>query len=167
MGIFTTPIKTMDDLYLHQIQDIYYAENQITKALPKMIAKAENPALKQAFQKHLGETEEQIKRLDEVFGIMGKPAKGATCAAIDGIIAEASELMSDCGDADVRDAAMLASAQAVEHYEITRYGTLISWSKQLGRANVAAILSKSLAEEKATDEKLTSLGESNVNKKAA
>ena len=167
MGLFTSPIKTMDDLYLHTLQDIFYAENQITKALPKMIEKAENPALKSAFQKHLGETEEQVRRLEEVLRILGKDAKGVTCPAIDGIIKEANEVISDCDDAEVRDAAMLASAQAVEHYEITRYGTLISWSKQLGKANVATLLSKTLAEEKATDEALTSLGTSNVNKKAA
>ncbi len=167
MGFFSSPIKTMDDLYLHQLQDIYYAENQITKALPKMIAKAENPALKQAFQKHLGETEHQVKRLEDVFRMLGKDVKGVTCAAIDGILKEAEELMSDCDDAQVRDAAMLAAAQAVEHYEITRYGTLIAWSKQAGKADIAKVLGQTLAEEKATDEKLSSLGESNVNKKAA
>ena len=167
MGLFTSPIKTFDDLYQHTLQDIYYAEKQITKALPLMIGKAENAGLKQAFQKHLGETENQIKRLDEVFGLLGKPAKGATCPAIDGIIKEANELMSDCDDSEVRDAAMLAAAQAVEHYEITRYGTLIAWSKQLGRDDVARVLGKTLAEEKATDEKLTQLGETRVNKKAA
>jgi ferritin-like metal-binding protein YciE len=167
MGFFTSPIKTFDDLYLHQLQDIYYAEQQITKGLTEMIGKAENPALKQAFQKHLGETEAQIKRLEDVFSILGKPAKGATCPAIDGIIKEAKELISDCDDHEVRDAAMLAAAQAVEHYEITRYGTLISWSNQLGKKDVAALLAKSLAEEKKTDEALTTLGESRVNKKAA
>ena len=167
MGFFSSPIKTMDDLYHHTLQDIYYAENQITKALPKMIEKASNPALKQAFQKHLGETQQQVKRLEDVFNILGLEAKGVTCPAIDGIIKEASELMSDCDDAEVRDAAMVAAAQAVEHYEITRYGTLISWSKQTGKSDVAKILAQTLAEEKATDEKLTSLGESNVNKKAA
>ena len=167
MGLFTSPIKTMDDLYSHTLQDIYYAEQQITKALPKMIEKTGNPALKQAFQKHLGETNEQVKRLEEAFRILGKDAKGVTCPAIDGIIKEANEIISDCDDHEVRDAAMLASAQAVEHYEMTRYGTLIAWSRQLGHANVAALLTKTLDEEKATDEALTRLGVSNVNKKAA
>ncbi|MGA0595524.1 ferritin-like domain-containing protein [Enterovirga sp. CN4-39] len=167
MGLFTSPIKTFDDLYLHTLQDIYYAEQQITKGLTEMIGKAENTALKQAFQKHLGETEQQIKRLEDAFQILGKPAKGATCPAIDGIIKEAREIISDCDDHEVRDAAMLAAAQAVEHYEITRYGTLVSWSNQLGRKDVAALLEKTLNEEKATDEKLTKLGESRVNKKAA
>ena len=167
MGLFTSPIKTFDDLYQHTLQDIYYAEKQITKALPVMIDKAGNPALKQAFQKHLGETEQQVQRLEEVFGILGKSAKGTTCPAIDGIIKEANELISDCDDAEVRDAAMLAAAQAVEHYEMTRYGTLIAWSNQLGHQKVVALLAKTLAEEKATDEKLSKLGESNVNRKAA
>ena len=167
MGLFTSPIKTFDDLYQHTLQDIYYAEQQITKGLTEMIGKAENAGLKSAFQKHLGETEGQIKRLEEVFGLLGKPAKGTTCPASDGIIKEARELISDCDDHEVRDAAMLAAAQAVEHYEITRYGTLISWSNQLGHKEVATILSKTLAEEKATDEKLTTLGESRINKKAA
>jgi ferritin-like metal-binding protein YciE len=167
MGLFTSPIKTMDDLYMHTLQDIYYAEKQITKNLPTMIEKAENVALKQAFQKHLGETEGHVKRLEEVFRLLGKDAKGVTCPAIDGILKEASEIISDCDDREVRDAAMLAAAQAVEHYEITRYGTLIAWSKQLGKTNVATILHSTLAEEKATDEKLSSLGESNVNRKSA
>ncbi|WP_375458427.1 ferritin-like domain-containing protein [uncultured Enterovirga sp.] len=167
MGFFSSPIKTMDDLYLHTLQDIYYAEHQITKALPLMVDKAGNSALKQAFKKHLGETEKQITRLDEVFKILGKEPKGATCPAIDGIIKEANELMSDCDDTEVRDAAMLAAAQAVEHYEITRYGTLIAWSNQAGKANIAKILEQTLEEEKATDQKLTQLGETNVNKKAA
>jgi ferritin-like metal-binding protein YciE len=157
----------MDDLYLHTLQDIYYAEKQITKALPVMIGKATNPALKRAFEKHLGETEKQITRLDEVFSALGEKAKGTTCPAIDGIIKEANELISECDDHEVRDAAMLAAAQAVEHYEITRYGTLISWSKQLGKTKVVKLLEQTLAEEKATDEKLTQLGETNVNKKAA
>ena len=167
MGLFTSPIKTFDDLYLHTLQDIYYAEQQITKGLTEMIGKAENAGLKGAFQKHLGETEQQIKRLEDVFNILGEKAKGATCPAIDGIIKEARELISDCDDHEVRDAAMLAAAQAVEHYEITRYGTLISWSNQLGKKDIAALLAKNLAEEKATDEKLTQLGETRINKKAA
>jgi ferritin-like metal-binding protein YciE len=167
MGLFTSPIKTFDDLYKHQLQDVYYAEKQIIKALPKMIAKTSNAALKQAFQKHLGETETHVKRLEDVFSILGQEAKGATCPAIDGIIKEAEELISDTADDEVRDAAMLASAQAVEHYEITRYGTLIAWSKQLGKADVAKILGQTLDDEKATDEKLTKLGETNVNRKAA
>ena len=167
MGFFSSPIKTMDDLYLHTLQDIYYAENQITKALPKMIEKAQDPALKQAFQRHLGETQGQVKRLEEVFGMLDKSVKGVTCPAIDGIIKEAEELISDCDDPEVRDAAMLGAAQAVEHYEITRYGTLIAWSQQLGKNKVVSLLEKNLAEEKATDVSLTQLAESKINRKAA
>ena len=167
MGLFTSPIKTMEDLYQHQLQDVYYAEKQITKALPKMIAKAANPQLKQAFEKHLGETEQQVKRLEQVFQTLGLEVKGATCPAIDGIIKEAEELISDSAEDKVRDAAMLASAQAVEHYEITRYGTLIAWSNELGHSNVVPLLTTTLNEEKKTDEALTQLGTSNVNRKAA
>ena len=167
MGFFTTPIKTMDDLYKHQLQDIYYAEKQITKGLTEMIAKANNASLKQAFQKHLGETEQQIKRLDEAFRMLGQEPKGTTCPAIDGIISEARELISDCGDPDVCDAAMIAAAQAVEHYEITRYGTLVAWAKVIKRNDVAKILNMNLNEEKATDKKLGGIAKRKINAKAA
>ena len=167
MGLFSKPIKTLDDLFVHMLRDIYYAENQITKALPKMVDKATDPQLKQGFQTHLGETMNQIKRLEQVFQMHGQPVKGVTCPAIDGIIAEAEVVMGDCSDNEVLDAAMLASAQAVEHYEITRYGTLIAFAKQLGRSDCASVLAQTLAEEKATDEKLSKMAESKVNKKAA
>ena len=167
MGLFSSPIKTLDDLFVHMLQDIYYAEKQITKALPKMIAKATDPQLKQGFQTHLGETENQIKRLEQVFKMHGQEVKGTTCPAIDGIISEAEEIMGDCSDNEVLDAAMLAAAQAVEHYEITRYGTLMAFAKQLGREDCASVLSQTLAEEKATDEKLSRIAESKVNRKAA
>ncbi|MEH3144744.1 MAG: ferritin-like domain-containing protein [Methylobacterium frigidaeris] len=167
MGLFSKPIKTMDDLFQHTLQDIYYAEQQITKALPKMIAKASDPQLKSGFETHLRETEGQIARLEQVFQTLGLPAKGVQCAAMDGIIAEAEEIIGDTGDADVRDAAMLAAAQAVEHYEITRYGTLIAYAQQLGHGTVVGPLQQTLAEEKATDGKLTALAESRVNRKAA
>ncbi|GJE42339.1 ferritin-like domain-containing protein [Methylobacterium soli] len=167
MGLFTTPIKTMDDLFTHMLQDIYYAEQQITKALPKMIDKAGEPQLKQSFEKHLRETEGQIKRLDQAFEQLGKPAKGVECAAINGIISETKEIMSDVGDQKVLDAALIAGAQAVEHYEITRYGTIIAYAKQLGHDNVATLLGQTLDEERATDKILTDLAEANVNRKAA
>ena len=167
MGLFTTPIKTMDDLFTHMLQDIYYAEQQITKALSKMIDKAGEPQLKQSFEKHLRETEGQIKRLDQAFEQLGKPAKGVECAAINGIIAETKEIMSDVGDQKVLDAALIAGAQAVEHYEITRYGTIIAYAKQLGHDNVASLLGQTLEEERATDKALTGLAEANVNRKAA
>jgi len=167
MGLFSTPIKTLDDLFVHMLQDIYYAENQITKALPKMIAKATDPQLKQGFQTHLKETENQIKRLEKVFEMHGQSVKGVTCPAINGIIAEAEEVMGDADDKEVLDAVMLASAQAVEHYEITRYGTLIAFARQLGRPDCASVLQETLEEEKATDQKLTTIAESRVNQKAA
>ena len=167
MGIFTADIKTMDDLFLHQLQDIYYAENQITKALPKMISKASDPQVKQSFETHLAETENQIKRLEQVFQALGEKPKAVTCKAIDGIISEANEVAGEVADKDVLDAALIASAQAVEHYEITRYGTLIAWAQQLGKTQVVSLLQQSLNEEKATDSKLTSLAESKINRKAA
>jgi ferritin-like metal-binding protein YciE len=167
MGLFSKSIKTMDDLFVHTLQDIYYAENQIVKSLPKMIEKTTNAQLKQAFQSHLRETEGQVKRLEEVFRMHGHEPKGATCPAIDGIIKEANEIIGDIEDKEVCDAAILAAAQAVEHYEITRYGTLVAWAKQLGRNDCANLLHQNLVEEKATDEKLTKLAESNVNRKAA
>ena len=111
MGLFSSPIKTLDDLFNHTLQDIYYAEQQIAKNLPTMVEKASNPELKSAFQQHLSETQQQAKRLEQVFGMLGKPAKGVTCAAMDGILSEAKEIMSDCDDNEVRDAAMLSAAQ--------------------------------------------------------
>ena len=167
MGMFSKNIKSMDDLFVHTLQDIYYAESQIAKSLPKMIDKATSPELKSAFQTHLTETQGQIKRLEQVFQMHGQPVKGVTCAAMDGILEEATDTMSDVGDKDVLDAAMLSSAQAVEHYEITRYGTLVAFAKQLGREDCASVLQQNLDEEKATDKRLTAIAESRVNKKAA
>lgn len=167
MGLFTKDIKTMDDLFVHTLQDIYYAEQQITKALPKMIDKASSPQLKQAFQTHLSETEGQIRRLEQVFEQHGATKKGVKCEAIEGIIAEAESVMGNVADAHVLDAAMLAAAQAVEHYEISRYGTLVNWAHQLGRPDCARLLQQTLDEEKATDGKLTQLAETDVNRKAA
>ncbi len=167
MGLLSKPIKTLDDLFVHTLQDIYYAENQITKAPPKMIRKATDPQLKQGFETHLEETKNQIKRLEQVFQMHGQPVKGVTCAAMYGILEEATETMSDVDDKDVLDAAMLASAQAVEHYEITRYGTLVAFATQLGRQDCASVLQQNLDEEKATDRKLTTLAESRINRRAA
>ncbi len=167
MGLFSKDIQSFDDLFLHQLQDIYYAENQITKALPTMIEKATSPQLKQGFETHLRETENQIGRLDQVFKTIGKSAKGVDCPAIDGILKEANEVASDIGDKKVLDAALIASAQAVEHYEITRYGTLIAWARQLGQNNVVGLLEQTLNEERATDKKLTAMAEQGVNARAA
>jgi ferritin-like metal-binding protein YciE len=167
MGLFTKDIRTLDDLFVHTLQDIYYAENQITKALPTMISKATDRQLKQGFETHLTETKGHVKRLEQVFQMHGKSPKAVDCPAIDGIIKEANEVAGDIGDKEVLDAALLASAQAVEHYEITRYGTLIAWAKQLGRPDCARVLQQNLEEGKATDKKLTAIAESKVNKKAA
>lgn len=167
MGVFSKEIKTMDDLFVHTLRDIYYAEKQITKALPKMIEKSSNPQLKQGFEKHLQETEGHISNLDEVFRMMDLEAKGVDCPAIDGIIKEANEVAGEVDDKNVLDAALIAAAQAVEHYEITRYGTLVTWAQELGHKDCADILKRNLAEEKATDEKLTKLAESRINLAAA
>ncbi len=167
MGLFSKDIKTFDDLFVHTLQDIYYAENQITQALPKMIDKANDPQLKQGFKTHLAETKNQIKRLEQVFQIIGQSPKGVNCPAIDGIIEEANEIAGEIADKDVLDAALIASAQAVEHYEITRYGTLAAWAKQLGREDCANLLKQTLKEEEATDKKLTAMAESKVNRRAA
>jgi ferritin-like metal-binding protein YciE len=149
------------------LRDIYYAEKQIVQALPEMIEKAKDPGLKQGFEAHLGETKNHVKRLEQVFKMHGVEAKGVECPAIDGIIEEADEIAGEVDDTKVLDAALIAAAQAVEHYEITRYGTLIAWAKQLGRQDCASVLEETLKEEKAADSKLTSLAERDVNVKAA
>ena len=167
MGLFTKDIKSMDDLFVHTLEDIYYAENKIVKSLPDMIEEANEPQLKQAFQSHLDETENHVARIEEVFRMHGVDAKAIDCPAIDGIIEEAEEVTGEVEDKKVLDAALIAAAQAVEHYEITRYGTLIAWAKQLGRNDCASILERTLKEEKAADAKLNALAESFVNRRAA
>ena len=167
MGFFTKDIKTLDDLFVHTLRDIYYAENQIVKNLPDMISKATDPTLKQGFQSHLNETKGQIQRLEQVFKMHGVEASGVNCPAIDGILEEASDVAGEVDDKTVLDAALIAAAQAVEHYEITRYGTLIAWAKQLGRDDCAAVLQQNLDEEQATDTKLNKLATSAINRKAA
>ena len=167
MGLFSKDIKTMNDLFVHQLQDMYYAEKQIVKALPDMIEKASDPQLKQGFKTHLGETENHVARLEQVFRMHNAEIKGANCPAIDGIIEEADDVAGEVEDKKVLDAALIAAAQAVEHYEIARYGTLIAWAKQLGRDDCASVLAKNLEEEKATDKKLTTMAEGKVNRKAA
>ena len=159
-------IETLQDLYVHTLQDIYYAENQITQALQKMIGKATDPMLKQGFEQHLQETENHVRRLEQVFGMLGLSPKGVDCPAIDGIIKEANETAGEIADKSVLDAALAASAQAVEHYEITRYGTLIAWSKELGRNDAAALLQQTLQEEYAADDKLTKVAEARLNRRA-
>lgn len=167
MGLFSKDIKTMDDLFVHTLRDIYYAEQQIVKALPEMIEKASSTELKNAFKHHLEETKGHVKRVEEVFRMHGVEAKGVDCPAIDGIIDEAEEIAGEVDDKAVLDAALVAAAQAVEHYEMTRYGTLMAWAKELGRNDCASVLQKNLDEEKAADKKLTGIAEARVNQMAA
>lgn len=155
--------KTLDDLFYEGLKDIYYAERQLLKALPKLARGASAPELKAAFQQHREQTEGHVARLQQVFEICGKSARGKTCPAIDGIIEEANEVAGEVDDKNVLDAALIAAAQAVEHYEITRYGTLITWAEQLGYDDCAEIMKQNLADEKATDEKLSELAESRIN----
>jgi ferritin-like metal-binding protein YciE len=167
MGLFTKDIKTMNDLFVHQLQDVYYAEKQLVKALPTMAEKASDPQLKQGFLTHLEETRNHVTRLEQVFKMHGAEIKAVNCPAIDGIIEEADDTAGEVADKNVLDAALINAAQAAEHYEITRYGSLVAWAKQLGRNDCASILQKTLDEEKATDRKLTSLAESKINLRAA
>ena len=167
MGFFSKDIKSLDDLFVHTLRDIYYAEKEIKKALPDMIDKATNPELRKGFELHLKQTEGHIDRVEEVFEMHGVKAKTVNCPAIDGILEEANEVVGEVDDKQVLDSALIAAAQAVEHYEITRYGTLIEWAKQLGRDDCASVLKQNLDEEKATDKKLTTLAESKINLQAA
>ena len=167
MGLFSKDIETMDDLFVHQLKDIYYAEKRIVGALPKMIKKATSPKLKSAFETHLDETKEHVQRLEQVFKMHGSKPETVSCPAIDGIIKEADEVAGEVDKKDVLDAALIAAAQAVEHYEMTRYGTLIAWAKTLGRDDCAGILHETLGEEEAADKKLTKIAEDGVNRAAA
>ena len=166
MGWFSEDIATMDDLFLHTLQDIYYAEHQIEKALPDMIKKASDPELKRGFRMHLKQTKGQIKRLDRAFKALKQKPQGTKCPAIDGIIDEANEIAGEVSDKVVLNAALIAAAQAVEHYEITRYGTLVAWARALGRSDVARLFTMNLKEEKATDKKLNGIAKRKVNRKA-
>ena len=160
-------IENLSDLFLHTLKDIYFAETKITKALPKMAKAADSKDLARAFDMHLAETKEQVTRLEEVFKLLGKKAEGTECPAIEGILKEGEELMKEIKDPDTRDAAMIAAAQAVEHYEITRYGTLVSWGGLLGLPEAVKLLSATLKEEHAADSKLNKLAEGKLNKQAA
>jgi ferritin-like metal-binding protein YciE len=167
MGLFTKDIKTMEDMFVHGLQDIYYAEHQITKALPDMIEKATNRDLAAGLKAHLEETNSQIERLQKVFQKLGKEPKAADCPAIDGLIKEADAVTGEIDDKAVLDAAIVASAQAVEHYEIARYGTLIAWAEELGHNDVVRFLTTNLNEEKAANTKLNTVAlRKGVNKKA-
>jgi ferritin-like metal-binding protein YciE len=157
MGFFTKDIQTMEDLLLHGLQDIYYAEQQITKALPKMIENATNRDLAQGLKSHLEETNKQIERLDQVFKKLNQSPKGTDCPAIDGLIKESDETAGEIADKNVLDAAIVANAQAVEHYEMARYGTLIAWAEALGHDEIVRFLTTNLNEEKAANTKLNAI----------
>jgi ferritin-like metal-binding protein YciE len=160
-------VKTMEDLFVETLKDIYYAERHILKALPAMVKKAGAKQLKDALETHRKETEGQVDRLEQVFQLFEVTARGKKCQAIEGIIAEAKEHMKDIEDAEVLDAGMIGAAQAVEHYEITRYGTLIAWAKHLGRDDAVELLEANLEQEKNADKLLTNIAEAAVNRKAA
>jgi ferritin-like metal-binding protein YciE len=168
MGLFTKDIETMDDLLLHGLKDIYYAENQIVTSLPKLIEKATNRELTRGLKDHLEETKNQIGRLDQVFKKLGQQPQGVQCPGIDSLISEADEVAAEVADKDVLDAAIVGSAQAVEHYEIARYGTLIAWAESLGHDDIIRLLNTNLNEEKAADKKLSTVAlRKGVNRKAA
>ncbi|MBZ9765430.1 ferritin-like domain-containing protein [Mesorhizobium sp. CA6] len=156
----------LESLFLDGLKDIYYAEKKILKALPKLAKAAQSEKISAAFEKHLKETEDQVDRLEQVFDMLGKPARGKTCPAIDGMIEEGSEILEEYKDEPALDAGLVGAAQAVEHYEIARYGTLIAWAEQLGLKDALPLLRQTLKEESATDEALNALGESDANQRA-
>jgi ferritin-like metal-binding protein YciE len=159
--------KNLNDLFLDTLKDIYYAEKQILNALPKMAKAATSDELRAALEKHEGETETQVERLEQIFELLGKPPRGKTCDAIVGIIEEGKEVMSEYKGTAALDAGLIAAAQAVEHYEISRYGTLKSWATKLGMKQAVTLLDQTLSEEKKTDETLSSIAETAVNAEAA
>ena len=158
--------KTLNDLFLETLKDVYYAEKQAVRQLQKAAKAAKSDELKQAFTQHREESQGQVERLDQVFEILGKPARGKTCEAIQGLNAEMAEVLEDFGDSPAADAALIGTAQAVEHYEIARYGTLKTWANQLGMTDAATLLDETLQEEKRTDELLTRIAESAANEEA-
>jgi ferritin-like metal-binding protein YciE len=162
----TKQSKTLQDLFHETLKDIYYAEKKILASLPKMAKAAQSPDLRAAFEKHEQETEGQVERLEQVFALIEQPAKGKTCAAINGIVEEGKEIMTEFKGSPALDAGLLAAAQAVEHYEISRYGTLMTWADELGLKEAVALLEQTLQEEKKTDEALTELAETAVNQQA-
>jgi ferritin-like metal-binding protein YciE len=166
VGLFSKDIKSFEDLFMHGLQDLFYAENQILKALPDMIDKAPSAELRASFEKHRKETEGHVHRLRQVFELLDAEPKGEKCPAIDGILKEGKDLMGEIEGDDVMNVGLIAAAQAVEHYEITRYGALIAWAGELGRTDVIPHFKANLAEEKATDQKLTTMAERRFNPQA-
>jgi len=167
MGWWSKDIHSLNDLFVHALRDIYYAEKQILKNLPDMVKKANDPQLKRGFEKHLRETEQHVKRLEEVFRLSGIESKAIDCPAIDGILKEATETAGEADNKNVLDVALIFSAQAVEHYEITRYGSLIAWARLLGRPDCAKLIEQNLEEEKATDTALNAIAQGGLNQRAA
>jgi ferritin-like metal-binding protein YciE len=166
MGLFSKDIKTFDELFAHSLKHLFYAENEIVEALPKMIDKAVNSDLKNGLQKHLHETQGQVKRLQQVFKLRGEEPQGVRCIAIDGLLKEGDAVMGEIDNETVMDAAIIAAAQAVEHYEIARYGALIAWATEMGRSDMARLLNETLEEEKTADAKLSALAEARINPSA-
>jgi ferritin-like metal-binding protein YciE len=162
-----TKDKDLNDLFLDTLKDIYFAEKQILKALPKMAKAVQSDKLRAAFEKHHGETEGHVERLEQIFEMLDKPARGKTCDAIQGIVDEGKEIMEEYKGCEAMDAGLLAAAQAVEHYEISRYGTLKQWAMHLGMKDAARLLDETLQEEKKTDVSLTTIAEASVNLAAA
>ena len=160
-------IKSIDDLFLHGVKDLFYAEKKLVQTLPKMAKKATSAELKQAIEQHLAETQDQVERLERIFELLDETPRGKKCPAMDGLIKEGKEIMEEAEDDDVLDAGMLAAAQAVEHYEIARYGTLIAWGEVLGMGEAVQLLKESLKEEKNADKLLSSLAEGKLNREAA
>ena len=169
MGFFSKDIRTMNELFVHTLRDIYYAEQKILQALPTMIEDSANSKLRVALEHHLAETQNHVRRVEQVLDMCDAERKAVNCPAIDGILKEAKEVAGDVPveDEAVLDAALIAAAQAVEHYEIARYGALIAWARALGRDDCANILQQNLAEQKAADKKLTEIAESTVNAQAS
>lgn len=159
-------MKTMEQLFHALLQDVYYAEKELTKALPKMAKEADDDELKKAFSDHLEETEGHIERLEKAFEMIGKPAKGKKCDAILGIVAEGKEVMDEVDDEQTLDAGLIAAGQAAEHYEIARYGTLCAWAKLIGKPQIARLLHETLEEEKKADALLSKIAERSVNERA-
>ena len=159
-------LSTLQELMVEELRDTYSAETQIAKALPKMAARATSPQLKAAFEKHLAETQNQVARLEKVFGHLGESPEGNFCEATEGLVKEADELLGEDVDPQVLDAGLIASAQKVEHYEIASYGTLCTWAQQLGQHEILALLKESLNEEEMTDKNLSMLAESGINQMA-
>jgi ferritin-like metal-binding protein YciE len=168
MGLFTKDIETMDNLLVHGLKDIYYAENRIVKSLPALIEKATNRDLTKGLKDHLEETKSQVTRLEQVFAKLGEEPKGVRCPAIDGLIHEADDVAGEVADKEVLDAAIVGAAQAVEHYEIARYGTLVAWAEATGHDDIVRLLTTNLNEEKAADKKLSTIAvRKGVNRRAA